>query len=173
MSAQWPENKAEFQQQLADAWSQLQQTLDSLTEEQMTERTDDAGWTVKDHLAHLAVWERGITALLRLEPRYEAMGLDKAAVESNDEGELNRMLRAQFQPAPLSDVRDTLRVVHEELSRLVDSLPPDDLLKTYSHYQPDEPGQDSEPVLRWVAGNSSGHYLEHLPWIKRIAGGGG
>jgi hypothetical protein len=170
----WPENKADFQAHLSDAWVQLQTVLDSFSEEQMTERTDAGGWTVKDHLAHLATWERGIIALLRRQPRYEAMGLDAATVQNNDEGELNRKLRAQFVNASLSEVRENLRDAHDGLAALVDSLEPDDLLKTYSAYQPGEPGEDTgEPVLRWVVGNSSGHYLEHLPWIKRLATGSG
>ena len=81
MSAEWPESKAEFQQQLADAWSQLQQTLDSLTEEQMTERRDSAGWTVKDHLAHLIPWEQGMIALLKHEPRYAGDGRGRCAAQ--------------------------------------------------------------------------------------------
>ena len=180
MSAEFPETKAEFQQQLTDAWSQLQQMLDSLTEEQMTERTDAAGWTVKDHLAHLIPWERGMIALLKHEPRYPAMGVDVAQHEDDlrspqwREDELNEILRAPYRSASLSDVRDRLRETHEALSALVESLGPDDLLKTYSHYQPDEPGEDSgEPVLRWVVGNSSGHYLEHLPWIRALSSEGG
>ena len=174
MSAEWPESKAGFQQQLADSWSQLQQTLDSLNEAQMTERTDAAGWTVKDHLAHLVVWEQGIIALLKREPRYEAMGVDVETVKRmNEFGVLNQILRAQHQSATLADVRDRLRKTHEELVATVASMEPGDLLKTYSHYQPDEPGDDSgEPVLRWVVGNSSGHYLEHLPWINKLASEG-
>ncbi len=172
MATEFPTNKAEFQQQLADAWSQLQQTLDSLTEEQMTERTDAAGWTVKDHLAHLIPWEQGMIALLKHEPRYAAMGVDVAQHE--DEDQLNEILRAPYRSISLTEVRDRLRETHEALTALVASLGPDDLFKTYSHYQPDEPGEDSgEPVMRWVVGNSSGHYLEHLPWIRQLASGGG
>jgi uncharacterized protein (TIGR03083 family) len=168
-----PTNKAEFQKHLLDAWAQLQHTLDSLNDEQMTERTDAGGWTVKDHIAHLIPWERGMIALLKKEPRYEAMGLDAQTVKSNDEGELNRMLRAQLETAPLAEVREQLRTTHEALAALIDSLGADDLLKPYSHYQPDEPGDDrGEPVLNWVVGNSSGHYLEHLPWIRQLAGTG-
>jgi uncharacterized protein (TIGR03083 family) len=171
MAPDFPTNKAEFQEQLRDAWAQLEQTLDSLTEEQMTERTDAAGWTVKDHLAHLIPWERGMIALLKHQPRYPAMGVDVQTVQSNDEGELNRILRAQQASASLADVRERLRQTHEEITAVVASLQPDDLLKSYSHYQPDEPGEDSgEPVLRWVVGNSSWHYLEHLPWIQKLSG---
>jgi hypothetical protein len=170
MSAEWPESTAEFQQQLADAWSQLQQTLDSLSEEQMTQRSDSVGWTVKDHLAHLIPWEQGMIALLKHEPRYAAMGVD--VTQHEDEDQLNEVLRAPYRSKSLSEVRDRLRQTHEEMSSLIESLGPDDLFKTYSHYQPDEPGDDrGDPVLRWVVGNSSGHYLEHLPWIQRLAGG--
>ena len=170
MSDEWPASNAEFQEQLQDAWSQLQQTLDALTEDQMTERIDAAGWTVKDHLAHLIPWEEGMIALLKHEPRYQAMGVDVAQHE--DEDELNETLRAPYRSASLSDVRHRLRETHEALTAAVASLGPDDLFKTYSHYQPDEPGEDrGEPVLRWVIGNSSGHYLEHLPWIRQLGGG--
>ena len=44
-----------------------------------------------------------------------------------------------------------------------------DLRKTYSHYQPDEPGEDSgEPIMRWVAGNTYEHYAEHQEWIEAL-----
>jgi len=171
MTQHLPSNKFEFQAHLQDAWPQLQRTLDALTEQQMIERTDQVGWTVKDHLAHLITWEQGIIALLKREPRYAAMGLDLETVQDKDEDELNEILRALHQSATLADVRDRLRETHDELAAVVASLEPGDLLKTYSHYQPDEPGPDSgEPVLRWVIGNSSGHYLEHLPWIQQLSG---
>jgi len=110
-------------------------------------------------------------ALLKHEPRYAAMGADIAQHE--DEDQLNEVLRGPYRSASLADVRDRLRETHEALTAVVASLGPDDLFKTYSHYQPDEPGDDGgEPVLRWVIGNSSGHYLEHLPWIRQLASEG-
>ncbi|MGH8525634.1 MAG: ClbS/DfsB family four-helix bundle protein, partial [Gammaproteobacteria bacterium] len=139
-------------------------------EEQMSERIDQGGWTVKDHLAHLVTWEQGIIALLKHEPRYPAMGTDLETVRDKNEDALNDFLRAPYETATLADVRDRLRKTHDELAAVVASLEPDALLRTYSHYQPDEPGTDSgEPVLRWVVGNSGGHYLEHLPWIQQLS----
>lgn len=171
MSDEWPASKAEFQDQLREAWTELQQTLDSLSEEQMTERKDDVGWTVKDHLAHLIPWEQGMIALLKKEPRYAAMGVDVA--QHDDEEDLNEILRAPYRSASLADVRGGLRETHEVLTALVESLGPDDLFKPYSYYNRTNRGDETgEPVLRWVVGNSSGHYLEHLPWIKALAGGG-
>jgi hypothetical protein len=155
----------------------LQHTLDGFSDEQMTERTDAVGWTVKDHLAHLFVWEEGITALLRREPRWEAMGVDMELAQSRlvekTEDALNQVMRDRMQELSLAEVRERLRRSHEELAVLVESMDADDVLRGYSHFAPDEPGEETgRPVLGWVVGNSSEHYREHLPWMRAIAGGG-
>lgn len=171
-----PVNKAEFQDQLQQSWSELQRTLDAFSEEQMTERTDQVGWTVKDHLGHLVSWEEGIIALLRREPRWEAMGVDMELAESRlveeTEDALNQVLRDQMQGLSLRGVRQRLTAANEELTALVQSMDAGDLLRGYSHFAPDEPGEETgRPVLDWVDGNSSSHYREHLPWMREIAGG--
>ncbi len=98
------------------------------------------------------------------------MGVDAKTVDDITEDELNEILRKQYQSIAMTDVRERLSQTHRELQSVIASLETEDLLKTYSHYQPDEPGDDSgEPVLRWVIGNSGGHYLEHLPWIRALA----
>jgi len=48
----------------------------------------------------------------------------------------------------------------------------EELLRGYSHFAPDEPGEETgRPVFGWVVGNSRHHYREHLPWIRAIAEG--
>jgi hypothetical protein len=176
MSEKEPANKAEFLPDLARAWAELQETLDGFSEEQMTERTDQVGWTVKDHLGHLVSWEEGIIALLRHEPRWEAMGVTTALaetrLEAKTEDELNQHMRDQMQTLSLAEIRERLRRANEALKSQVESMRAEDLLKGYSHFAPDEPGEETgRPVLGWVVGNSSEHYREHLPWIKEIAAG--
>ena len=41
----------------------------------------------------------------------------------------------------------------------------DDLALPYSHYQPNDPPYNAEPVAGWVAGNTSEHYEEHIGWL--------
>src|SRR5712692_9145314 len=170
MSTQGPTNKSELQQHLHQSWAELQQALDSFSDEQLTTLKDQVGWTIKDHLAHLIPWEQGIVAMLKRQPRYEAMGLDSEMIRTQSEDELNQLMRSRYEPRSLSDVRDSMRRTHEALLATIDALSDADLLKTYSYYQPQEPGEDSgQAILRWVVGNSSGHYREHLPWIQAIA----
>jgi hypothetical protein len=169
-----PANKDEFLDQLERAWTELQATLDGFSDEQMTQRTDQVGWTVKDHLAHLVVWEEGITALLRREPRWEAMGVTTAQAETRlepmTEDELNQVMRDRMQGLSLAEVRERLRSAHEALESQVESMDGEELLRGYSHFAPDEPGEETgSPVLGWVDGNSAAHYREHLPWIRGIA----
>jgi hypothetical protein len=171
-----PKNKTEFLEQLQQSWAELQQTLDGYSEEQMTQRTDDVGWSVKDHLGHLVSWERGIIALLRRRPRWEAMGVDLATATTRlspeTEDELNQIMRDAAGSLSLADVRDQLNETHDELADLVDSMDGAELLRGYSHFAPDEPGVETgRPVLGWVDGNSNAHYREHLPWIRAIAEG--
>ena len=48
-------------------------------------------------------------------------------------------------------------------------LSDEDLFKTYSYYQPDEPGDDSgDPILNWIMGNTYEHYAEHQAWIEAL-----
>lgn len=44
-----------------------------------------------------------------------------------------------------------------------------DLFRTYSYFQPDEPGEDSgRPIIAWIIGNTYEHYDEHRAWIEEL-----
>ncbi|MEQ8672174.1 MAG: DinB family protein [Aggregatilineales bacterium] len=60
-----PPTRADLLRQIQESWNELQTVVASLTEEQLTRSTDAAGWTVKDHLIHLSIWEIGGTCLAR------------------------------------------------------------------------------------------------------------
>ncbi|MBI5877865.1 MAG: maleylpyruvate isomerase N-terminal domain-containing protein [Chloroflexi bacterium] len=165
----WPPSKAETVERLNQWWRALQQTLDGWSDTQMTEPRDAAGWSVKDHLSHLMVWERGIVALLRRQPRNEAMGFDEPTMQSISEDEINARIQQRFATESLAAVRDELDRTHAALMVTIEAMPPGDLLNSYNYFLSGEANNDtSQPVLASIFGNSGGHFEEHLPWMRAI-----
>jgi hypothetical protein len=163
------QTKSELLARMAEARTALEQILSRLSEVQLTARDAQSGWAIKDHLAHLAAWELGIAALLQHRPRWEAMGLDKVTVASHETDELNEIIYRQNEDRSLAEVRAYFHEAHQQMLTTLASLSDADLLKTYSYYQPDEPGDDSgDPILNWIMGNTYEHYAEHQAWIEAL-----
>lgn len=164
-----PRTKAALVARIEAARRQLDETIQSLSAGEMEAPGPDGGWSVKDHIAHLTVWERGIAALLRREPRWEAMGLDRETVLAGDEESINHLLHRQHHARPLDEVLVAFRQGQRELSDALAPLEDADLLKTYSSYQPEEPGEDrGDPIVGWIAGNTYAHYEEHQRYIEQL-----
>ncbi|TMC47620.1 MAG: ClbS/DfsB family four-helix bundle protein [Chloroflexi bacterium] len=131
-------SKPQLLQEIREAHTQLEQTLSQYDDKQMTELRDEAGWSIKDHLDHLAVWQEGVATLLERRPRYarfEAMGVDVATVEASTEDELNAIIRERTARPTLADTRIFLRQSHEHLLRALSGLSEDALLRGYSYFQ--------------------------------------
>lgn len=166
-----PRDKAELLERIGWSRAALEGAIDRLSETQLTAPRDQQGWSVKDHLAHLAAWERSLAYLLRGRPRHEGLGVDEAAYLEDDEDGLNAVIHEHNQARPLPEVLVAFRQSHEQVLDALAGLTDADLLKTYSHYLPDEPGQDSgEPILKRIVGNTEEHYAEHRRWIEALAG---
>lgn len=56
--------KAELATEIEAAWTRLNGALDRLNQAQMTDIRDAQGWAVKDHLVHMAAWERSVAVYL-------------------------------------------------------------------------------------------------------------
>jgi hypothetical protein len=156
----------EFLRRLDAGWADLQAFLNTLTPEQMTKPTDVAGWTVKDHLIHIAVWEDGMNAALAREPRRERMGVPVVLWGGDDYDAINAIIQQRHQDDSLESVLAELVRVHNEFRSRIAALSTDDLLAPYSAYQPES--TSTNPIVGSLAGNSFGHYEEHIPWMQAI-----
>ncbi|HLF24735.1 MAG TPA: DinB family protein [Anaerolineae bacterium] len=162
-----PRSRAELLERIRQSHAAFEQMIRALSEAQLTTPGADDGWSVKDHLAHLAAWQRGITALLRRQPRYAAMGLERPGPDASFD-DLNAVLYQHSKDRPLSEVLADFRAAHQEMLSVLGSLSDADLLKPYSHYQPGEREDNRDPIVNWIEGDSYGHYEEHLPWIQAL-----
>ena len=166
-----PQDMAGVLARINDSYATLHATLDGWTAAQLTGATDAAGWTVQDHIAHLAAWERSMVFLFDGRPRHEGLGVPADLYHGDDIDAINATIRDRNAGRSLDAAREALAAAHRDLLARLDRLTYDDLLKPYAHYLPDEPGDDDgSPILYRVWGNSGGHFAEHLPWMTAIVG---
>jgi hypothetical protein len=164
---QLPTTKADLLHDLEQGWADFYAYIGSLTPEQLTVPRDAAGWSVKDHLIHIALWQDGISALLEQkgEPRYAGMGIDAETWELELD-EVNAAMQQKYRDLPLDVVLARLRAAYERMHRNITALPEAALFLPYTHYDPSMPRDN--PIIGWIVGDSHEHYAEHRPWIEAI-----
>jgi hypothetical protein len=170
MAEQGNITKAEFLAEIERAWAAFNAAIDRLTESQLTASQDEQGWTVKDHLAHLAAWERSTDYFLQGKPRHEGLGVAESLYADGDVDAVNEAIYRQHTDLPLSQVVALLRDTHHHLVESIQALSDDDLYRPYHYFLPDQP-DDGRTAYRVIYGNTIDHYAEHLEWIDALLGG--
>jgi hypothetical protein len=157
---------AHVRERVVNGWDHLAELVDSLGTDELAMSGSD-GWAVKDHLAHIAAWERSLLAIFEGADRIKAMGLPGGEMDTD---EINRAVwelnRNRSQEDALAYFRDT----HANLVRKLDSMSDADFDLPYAHYQPSANSDDDgdRPVVAWVAGDTYEHYFEHIDWIRAL-----
>ena len=125
----------------------LDSAIDGLSDELMTERTLD-GWSVKDHLAHLSVWDE-IRAgeVVRI-----SAGHDSAwKMTAEQDAAYNELTYALRRDLPVSQVRWELARTRQRLLDAISAATPRGL----------------DASVYGEAGLRSTHEAQHAGWIKR------
>ena len=152
-----------------EQFAAYEQYLSHLSQAQLTDLTDAAGWSVKDHLYHLALAEGSLLALLDRKPIHEYMGIDRETYKAGDDA-VNAVVQARTHDMPLADVLETLRQNHQQVMERIRATPEAELQRPFNDYQPDEDPRDGTVLLSLVY-NTFHHYEEHAPWIAAIVEG--
>lgn len=121
--------------------------IDGLSDAEMTERTID-GWSVKDHLAHIALWDD-----IRAEEveRVSAGHASAWRMTGEQDAAFNAIGYDLRRDLPLDQVRWELEASRSRLLRAIE--------------QATERGLD--PQLYGEAGLTSLHESQHAGWIRR------
>lgn len=128
------------------------------------------GWSVADHVTHIAVWMDGVLQALGGRDRWAAMGADGPPGPDGFDA-LNERLRAPHAAKSPAEARAHLDDVHARMLARLRAMSIDELTRPYSHYQPDEGRPDADdPMLNWVVADTYGHYDEHRVWIVEALG---
>jgi uncharacterized protein (TIGR03083 family) len=160
----------ELRQSMDDGLRSLIKALDRLDSSRLSEPTDEGGWSVRDHVAHLAVWADGMAALLRKGNRWAAMGLDITDADRERLGSdgVNDLVVDRHRDLTSAEAKAWLLEAHARVASAVESLTDEDLMRPYGNFA--SPSNDrGRPIFQYVVGNTFEHYDEHLPWIEAIA----
>ncbi len=160
--------KNELKDDIDRAWLDLNQYLSRLTEEKMTGKKDANGWTVKDHLIHLTVWERSMAYMLRGKPLHLAIGVDEELFRDGTYDEQNAEIYRKTHELDLGGALADFRFVHLDLLQELKPLTDAELEQPYSNYLPEEAGGDDRSTAQKILANTEEHYREHLTWMKAI-----
>jgi hypothetical protein len=163
--------RVELMERIEAAWAELDHALVDLDAHQLAAKPsppagEGEAWSIKDHLAHLAVWMRSAAAIVSGKNRPEAMGIDCSVWERGGEEEINAAIQQHWGDRSPADVLAALRTAQAELRELVGAMEDEDLARPYSHFQPETPPYQSDPVVGWIAGNTFEHVAGHLPAIR-------
>ncbi|HZS32788.1 MAG TPA: DinB family protein [Methylomirabilota bacterium] len=147
-----------------EAWATLERTVRELTPAELATIRDPAGWAVKDHLLHLAAWERVLVGRLDGRPDHETLGLEPGLVAGDDEDAINDAIFRRQRDAAPGDVLESVRATHAAMRARLAAL----------RDGAGAPGGAARaiapPAADWIEGNTWAHYLQHLGWIRELTG---
>ena len=144
----------------------LDEALSRVPDDRMLEPADGGTWTGKDHLAHLASWQR--VALARVTGTAPEDIADVVRGEYTEEtiDAINARFHEQWLPRTLDDVRFEFTSTSDHLIRALGSLQDDDLAREWLS------GHAGRGTLaQTIEANTSEHYPDHLRVFERLAGG--
>lgn len=159
--------KAALLDRMADAYEMLERTVAGLDEAVMA-RPGDEGWAIKDHLFHLATWERGIAWLLSGRSRTEGMGITEEAWRDLTMDEVNDLVARRDAAKTPAEALVAFRLAHREMLDALAGFGDADLERPYRDFDPAATRSADRPIAGWIIGDTYEHYEEHLGYIQRL-----
>ena len=155
--------KAELLDHIRRDRAALEGVIASLSDAELMAAGPDGGWSPRDHLAHVAAWERMIVAHLtdRSAHTYACMTPEQYVNASLDD--LNARLHELHADDPLSDAMREFAEAHLAIVAYLEALPESRLADLYW-------GDDAaqRTVLEKVSGDTYLHYQEHAEWVTEL-----
>ena len=159
------QSQVDLLDRIESAWEELNVVINGLDEAQLARVDDETGWSVADHLNHLAAWERGIAYVLTGRPRAEGMGVTQEQWVGLTMDEINDVIHDQGRQRGAAAAPANFRDAHAAMLDALEGLGDADLQRGYTTFDPqDEP--DDRPIIGWIIGDTYDHYAEHLGYIR-------
>ena len=160
-----PTGADEVLEDIHSARAEIEAIIDQLSQEQMTEATDEGGWSIKDHLAHIAEWQRRGLAIIEGRTSWEALGIDRETWESKDIDEINQLIYERHKDESLPEVLTDFRKTQEKVILALEQMNEEDLDRRI----PDNFNEKYDRIIDLVEANFAGHDRDHVEDIRELA----
>jgi uncharacterized damage-inducible protein DinB len=156
-----PKDRTELLAWVQEAREALDDTISAASREELTTREAGDGWSVKDHLEHLAAWRRKVLSLLHGRPGWEGLGVEEQVYLNEDDDAVNAIIWRRTRDVPLPQALAEFQETHRELLAELSGLSEKEWTRRFDPFRPG----DLRPLIEGIAANSYWHDAEHREWI--------
>jgi hypothetical protein len=153
-------NKATLLDNMQRGYAALEAVLTPLDQDQVTTAGVNGDWSIKDILAHIVTWQQVLVDRLQAATR----GEKPATLLDGTEEEVDR-LNAQFyeesKGRPFAQVLADFRTSYWQIVEIVQTISDEELTDPHRFAW-----MGGEPLWRLIAGDTYGHYPEHIESIQ-------
>jgi hypothetical protein len=153
-------DKADLLNRIQNGYSQFEDILSRLSEEQMTTPDVNGSWSVKDNIIHLTVWQNHF--LDRLQSIIDGKTTAPEFMPGlTTDDEINEHIYQQNKDRPLAEVLADFRTSYQRVLTAVQSMSEESL------NAPIPWSKSGNLVWQLVVGDTYEHYEEHGDTIRR------
>lgn len=156
-----PKDKQGLIQKIRDERERLRMLLGNVSENEMLIPLEEDCWSVKDHVAHVVIWEKRLIEWLNVVERGEVPRQLPPGMTWDDLDRWNAQTFEENRDRELKDVLDDFNHFAEGIVQAVEAISEDLLMRADSLKW-----RSGSPFWEMVAENTFWHYPEHLETIK-------
>lgn len=158
-------DKQQFLETMRSERQRWEAEFSGVGEERLCQPGAAGEWSVKDIIAHVTAYERGLVKWLEAAARGEALVF--SVLDHSDVDYRNALIYAENRQRPLEDVLRESKRVFRRLLELIEGLPEEDLLEAErSEWFVRPRWHTSKPLWMCVADDSYEHYKQHIPGLN-------
>jgi hypothetical protein len=148
-------NKGELLEKLEQSRTDFLEILEPLSEEQLLQPTLAGGWSVKDSLVHLMLWE---AELIKLLFQTHQGRTPKTILNGNEtDDEINARWYTQHKDRTLEQALEDFENIRNQTIHRIESFSERDLTDPIRYKW-----LNGKPLWRWIAASTFEHEAEHV-----------
>ena len=149
-------------------WAKLQASLVGLNEQQLDLICDEHGWSIKDHLAHIAHWEEVLLMMFQGISYEESMRIPWGKYPIFDD--VNEAMRRQWVDFSSNFILKRLKRVHHQLMEKLSPLSEDEMRTPVKQFFSSIwiPEYEQRNMADFTRAHTDNHYRDHSDWINQM-----